>query len=60
MAWSMGHVSDAVATCPCLVDGLDSPCFSDLNERGEACLCVETALLVEAAEAGDSPSPLPS
>lgn len=40
------------ATCPCLREGLDSPCFSDLDERGEACLCVEDALMLEASGGG--------
>lgn len=48
------------ATCPCEIEGLDSPCFSDLHARGEVCLCVETALMIEAQEDGLSPGPLPS
>lgn len=50
----------AADVCPCEVEGLQSPCFSDLNARGESCLCVETALIVEAIEDGLTPGPLPS
>lgn len=50
----------ATETCPCVAEGLDSPCFSDLHARGESCLCVEEALMREAAEDGGYPAPMPS
>lgn len=50
----------AASTCPCIREGLDSRCFSDLHERGEACLCVEEALIIDAMALGATPGPLPS
>ena len=43
-------------SCPCEREALASPCFSDLNENAQACLCVEFALMVGAV----APGPLPS
>lgn len=50
----------AVETCVCEVDTLASPCFSDLHDRGEACLCIEAGLMAEAEADGGYPAPLPS
>lgn len=50
----------AAEQCLCEIEVLESPCFSDLNKRGESCLCVETGLMLEDAEHGHYPTPLPS